>query len=560
MEDDPRHKYINLFCTADESTQNITLQPSAIFRENRFAPVLEDAGAYQFAVARFQIGGERLLPAFVPTIELNQSNPFLTSYKISLSLTTKRRTTPYPLLDLQPILYAQAFTQEGTVGPAVSITCNYVGGTTIDAWKDQINTAIRAIPTTPIISSLLCQTTGIPSNGRLQWGYEALAVTGKGVGVRLWSSNADAGFFGLVRNPVVGVTEPFVVLQAVYPYTSDLYFTQSPEECFQTDAVGPTFTGSYQLVWTPQCTHGNPPIPPISTGFDPMTGSPIPAVQDSSCQQLWAYDYQWVVNNFNYALQKAHENLVARAFAEDVYLVQTAPPFIKFDKATRLFSLYADALSSPTPGYPQGFSQGVEFLSITFNTTLSDLLLLPSSYDDKRNGTLNFLGSSLALQSYPLPVSASFGSPGLVAPASNTQWACITNDSSPLGSGWSPVAALSFQSSFIPVRSETACSPLLYSALSPSAGSLLTSYGSERMLSDFAPDVAESADWRTNTMIYAPTFLRWADMPAENLKLQFLDFGVKWLDCRTGLLQPLFLSPGCYFYAKLVVRRKDIID
>ena len=80
------------------------------------------------------------------------------------------------------------------------------------------------------------------------------------------------------------------------------------------------------------------------------------------------------------------------------------------------------------------------------------------------------------------------------------------------------------------------------------------------MLSDVVPVSGDSSDFRSNSIIYAPTVLRWVDMPAGGFRLDEIDFELGWRNNRTGVVTPIRLNPMASFSAKLLFRRKDIID
>ena len=144
----------------------------------------------------------------------------------------------------------------------------------------------------------------------------------------------------------------------------------------------------------------------------------------------WTYDYQWFVTLFNKALAKAFASSIL-SFDD---LLSSATPFLSYNSSTKLFSIYADPLSTPWKDNPisdpsSGLVQG-SWISIAFNEMLSNLLMLPCSFDLYANAYLNFQTASLTI-------------PGFKQQGVNS-WVTLTNDFSPVGSLWSPVESIVF--------------------------------------------------------------------------------------------------------------------
>jgi hypothetical protein len=230
-----------------------------------------------------------------------------------------------------------------------------------------------------------------------------------------------------------------------------------------------------------------------------------------------------------------------------------------FNAASKTFSLYSDAYCTPSLNaapLSAAFTDYQERLTISFNEFVSNLLMLPASFAAGGVATCNFSQSPLVTTTAN---SYSGGAPPL--PPSGA-WVALSNDWSPTASLWTPVGSIVFTTRVIPVQSESLSAPSVYGAPNDVGGGapVGTSSSSSLILSDVVPVAGDSSDFRSNSIIYAPSVLRWVDMPAGGFRLDEIDFELGWRNNRTGEITPITLNPMASFSAKLLFRRKDIID
>ena len=85
MVQDPHHVYLDLDVTNNDYTANKT-RPYLRFEEIRNTPFLDgDSAEYFCSIVRFTIQTGNSLPVFIPSIVLNQPDPNVTIYTITLT-------------------------------------------------------------------------------------------------------------------------------------------------------------------------------------------------------------------------------------------------------------------------------------------------------------------------------------------------------------------------------------------------------------------------------------------------------------------------------------------
>ena len=125
MRQDPYHVYPGLGVINNDYTANGT-RPYLIFEEIRNTPFLDGDSAEYFCIVRFTIQTGNFLPVFIPGIVLNQPDPNLTMYTITLTCAVvivalnivywpEDNTAPLPALPL----YAQ------DIASTYYYVCNY---------------------------------------------------------------------------------------------------------------------------------------------------------------------------------------------------------------------------------------------------------------------------------------------------------------------------------------------------------------------------------------------------------------------------------------------------
>lgn len=303
-------------------------------------------------------------------------------------------------------------------------------------------------------------------------------------------------------------------------------------------------TATVALQWVPQAAGvSTPPGPNGDRG-------------QARSAAYWCFDYQWFVTILNTALQSAWNTIAADISSQSSggIVVRTKAPYVVYNASSRWFTLYADALSTSGQGKPftsSGIvSPGVQELmtGIQMNELLANLMMFPATYDAQGNATLRFNAAPVV-------------STGVSSASGTDSWVALSNDFSPVASLWSPVGSLVFLTQYFPIRSEVTSAPTVFGGSDIGVGaSQGVGYDSQLILSDVIPNITDASDWRTQTVLYAPTVLRWVDMPCGNLPLDTVDFNLGWRNRFTGEVIPLTLNPMASFGVKVLLRRKDVVD
>jgi hypothetical protein len=537
---DPEHVYVNLSASAGAQTTLYQTDPTAFFREKRNAPLLSDCSKYRLAVARADLQGCRTLPLFIPTINPTTDDPFLTTYKFSLSMNVSSAgATAYPSS-------AFAFSFWLRVTDAASGTVTQPGfpvvgsGTFTDlaSWCALLQTAIRASGAAAGIASVANASVS-PNAGVIQIALDQaidtawIAVSGADIAANAAVPNA----LGLPQSYAAGTWLPFK------PPLPDLgksaHWLGLNWPFIVAEGTVATYTASAVTQWVPQ-VFGSP-VPP----------SPLKSGGQADAVAYWTFDYTWVVALFNKTLRAAWAALESQVQSPFV----SACPVLVFNAASKTFTLYSDSFCTSGLGVTSGSGDVANYsenLTVSLNEFVANLLMLPASFDLFGNATLNFSQSPLATVEAgdvpPVPTSGA--------------WVALTNNFSPTASLWSPIGSIVFTTRVIPVASENVSAPSVYGADGDvgNGAPLGTSSSTSLMLSDVVPASGDSSDFRSNSIIYAPTVLRWVDMPAGGFRLDEIDFELGWRNNRTGVVTPIRLNPMASFSAKLLFRRKDIID
>jgi len=538
---DPEHVYVNLSASAGAQTTLYSTDPVAFFREKRNAPLIGDCSKYRLAVARADLQGCRTLPLFIPTINPTTDDPYLTTYKFSLSMNVSSQGTKvYPTGTF-------AFSFWMRVQNAVTGTLTQPGfpiagsGTFTDltSWAAVLQTAVRASGAGAGVPSVANAVVEGTEDGFLQ-----ITLDGSSEQAFIAASAADLAAnpqifnaLGFPQSYVASTWIPFAPPDVILLKGSHYLSTNWP--FLAIESSGTTYTASAITQWIPQVFGSPTPFSPKASGGQ------------TDAIAYWTFDYNWVVALFNKTIRTAWDALQAQVPSPFV----SACPVLVFNASTKTFTIYADSYGVSGRDTPSGSLTTANYsenLSITFNEFVSNLLMLPATFDLFGNATLNFSQSPL--------VTSSIGDVPPV-PASNA-WVALSSNWSPTASLWSPIGSIVFTTRVIPVASENVSSPSVYGAEGDvgNGAPLGTSSSSALMLSDVVPVAGDSSDFRSSSIVYSPTVLRWIDMPAGGFRLDEIDFELGWRNNRTGVVTPIRLNPMASFSAKLLFRRKDIID
>lgn len=563
----PDNVYINMSASAGSTSTLLSKDPDAFFMQKTNTSVVDDAGDYQFAVIRVDVNGARTLPLFIPSIAsltplgTPNADPNLTNYAVALNFTmlsTAPSVQTYAATDSIGYLLLDCYELDGTptwqTPQVVLVTATDAGVNTPSDLAALLQTIIQAFGVS-VNMNLWSEMTVVADavTGRLVFQTPRVNMgfsidTGYGSPTSVGLTPVNPAAFGM---PYVAGATPYPGTQ-IYPpglwkMTSKNGVLITPNAALMSSQA-PTFasltlTATQSLVWTPAIGGLRPPPPPAAN----------PGYTQTDSVYYWGFDYQHFVDMTNTALKGAWANIVQQVqTANKGAPPLTQCPYIAFNPSSKTFTLYADAWSSPAVGLPPLSSGHVnplatETLQIGLNEMLQNLLMLPAGTTLSTGSTLNFNNSALVQTSRPA--------------ATPMGWAALSNDFSPTGSLWSPIGSLTFMTAHWPVRTEVSTTPTLYGA--DDFGSLQytsTSYDSQQVLSDVIPNISDASDWRCQTTLYAPTVLRWNDMPARGMPIDTIDFRIGWRNARTGAITPLTMNPLASFCAKIRLRRKGVVD
>jgi hypothetical protein len=181
-------------------------------------------------------------------------------------------------------------------------------------------------------------------------------------------------------------------------------------------------------------------------------------------------------------------------------------------------------------------------LSITLNETFANLLAWGGgTYDASGAATLGF-------QNAIYPDDAKTG--GLVR---------FSSEYTATGNGWSPVGAILFTTGLFPTRAEIVSAPHVQGS-DGLVGGFNSTADTSQVISDVINPASDASDYNAFPIIYVPTLIRWCDMPSGKRLLDIIDFKLKWRNGITNEEYEIYLNPGSFFSAKVLLQRRDISD
>lgn len=516
--------YINLSSSATSSSTELSIDPVASFSESRNQSILEDVGQYSMAIVRAALQGQRNFPLLIASIVPGQSDPFLTVYKLRLTLAIGVPLT-YVAPNWQTIsrrLVVRVFDGSDKQVEVATITIKDPAG----VYPGPLSTAADVATATTARFAL--QSPSIPF-------IRALVVTAVAVG------GNDTLVF-TPGAPPVGATWP-----------SGYYFSVEPSGESTADEfwgfAGPTSveysTGPEPLTMPFPCSYN--PNSGYSNVFDsgiislewesqvsgtPAPRTPIPA-QDDGDTSYWMYDYSWWSYLYNKTLQRAYDAIVIQATTAGVEL-QLECPFVYYEPSTRSFVLNTTPASVAGPTWG-----GRETLGMWQNEELANMMAYPGTYDLRGDQTIIWNSARLSPSESYLQLRPDY-------PATANGWSPVGSIVFMAGGGWG-------------MRQEVMSAPRLYGLSSSgdvSGSNSNSSNDTAQIMSDVIPAVSDGSDYNAYQIIYAPNVIREVELTAKGLPLRDLDFSVAWRNAKTGRLLPVTLNPSASMSVKIMLRRK----
>ena len=139
-QNDQNHVYLNLsIINGDTSDQANSNPQKCVFSEVRTTPIVADASEWDASVVRFSANGTgRLLPLFIPLVQLEQTDPNLTIYSVSVKSAGGnwiQKYIQFNTSNLQSPLPSPPLLQQ-------DISSQYYYVRTYSEWLVMVNTAI----------------------------------------------------------------------------------------------------------------------------------------------------------------------------------------------------------------------------------------------------------------------------------------------------------------------------------------------------------------------------------------------------------------------------------
>lgn len=529
--ENPARVYINLSTSANGSSVFAALDPTASYRESRSQPIVADISQYKFGVVRVNLTGNRNFPLLIPDIKAGQPNPWLTNYQMTLSLTCKNLGA-FTINTVPPVAAAPKYFGIRTFVNNVLQNEDMVY--CYDLPGPALNTAAA------VAASLQAQ---IQAGGTLRGDevLKSLTVTA-GVDSRLtfysdkiatnpdyysWSFTVEPGADGSMQ--YFGFLNTFPQSGLVNNFEGS---TTLPYPCSYTITPGTPGSGvlscTQNMMWETQ------------EPFQPTPPPPIPAPQPS--QAYWLYDYSWFVRLFQKQINAiwsgptfdGSPSLIQQATARG-YEIASFPPTVSYDVDKRKFVLTVNKNIVGTT------FDGNELLTVTLNETFANLLAWGGgTYDINGSATLGFQNANYSKAE----------SEGLVL---------FTSEYTATGNGWSPVGAILFTTGLFPTRAEIVSAPHVQGA-DGLIGGFNSTADTSQVISDVINPASDASDYNAFPIIYVPTLIRWCDMPSGRRLLDIIDFKLKWRNGITNEEYDIYLNPGSFFSAKVILQRRDISD
>lgn len=530
--ENPARVYINLSTSANGSSVFAALDPTASYRESRSQPIVADISQYKFGVVRVNLTGNRNFPLLIPDIKAGQPNPWLTNYQMTISLACKELgavtiNTVTPVATTPKYFGIRTYVNDVLENEDM-VSCYDFPGPALNsaaAVAASLQEQIRAggvVRDDPVLKNIIVTVSGstlmfsspdIEDGSLTNWRYTV-------------EPGADGSmlYFGFLN------TFPQVALMNDYAGNITL-----PFPCSYTLTVGAPGTGilscTQNMIWETQ------------EPFQPTPPPPIPAPQPS--QAYWLYDYSWFVSLFQKQINRIWSGptsdgslsiIQQAALANPDYTIPSKCPIVRYDVDKRRFVLEVDGR---TVGKS---SNGNVALTVTLNETFANLLAWGGgTYDSSGAATLGFQNAT-----YP---------PG----AETGESVLFTSEYSATGNGWSPVGAILFTTGLFPTRAEIVSAPHVQGA-DGLIGGFNSTADTSQVISDVINPASDASDYNAYPIIYVPTLIRWCDMPSGRRLLDIIDFKLKWRNGITNEENEIYLNPGSFFSAKVILQRRDISD
>ena len=498
--------YYNASIQSTNATDTVPkYDPQVVFQETRSQPLINDAEDFQFSIVRFALNGaNKSCPLWIPRIQ------------------------------------EQATTPPGTVqvGQGVAMTVNPLGGTPAQIISGALPNNLQCLQNTSG-QLVVSYKNNVPPAQQVPFDLKisgALATQcGFSVGNAPFNGSGSASYTGSAGSVVFGGSAD----TTIYSVTMTAKFgatVYTSDETF--------------LIWFPDNVNTPAPPPPYNK-------------QDFSSDYYYSYSFDKFCVMFNSAVQVAVDDAWAKAIAGGETLPANPPqgfyPFLKYDPATRLFSAYAlaeswgaGALDATTQGQWNFFmNTNLEGLLSNWDTDYYSANTVPGLFNE-----LQFYDKSgpsgQRINTVLLPPTTS----GPTPPTQQLYWVNTQNYPS-TGSIWSPVDAIVFTSSFIPVAKEQMGTPYVFVTDNVGYANPVSPSAFQQIIGDVQIDLSSGAQAGREFILYNPTAeYRMSDMSRTNSEIRNLDIQVWWRNRYDNNLYPLRLTNNASASFKFMFRRR----
>ena len=288
------------------------------------------------------------------------------------------------------------------------------------------------------------------------------------------------------------------------------------------------------VIWNPQNAFAELPSAPNQT---------YNKLQDNSTGYYYCFNYTYVVQLIQAALDQAHANLVAANPA----VIASHAPIIIWNTDSNTAGIYAE--SAFYDNYPAGIVANP--ITIYFNSALANLLPSFVAINYGTVGVTNGKNYGLAIanfngsQTIYLPTSA---------PSASQYVATTVFQEYSTVSSWTPISSIVFTSATLPIVPNQLSAPLIFA----DGGIVYAGDGNNanfaQVISDF---VADNGVYKPS-LLYTPTQLRLIDL-FGNQPISQIDISVFWKS-KLGEFFPLQLNSGGSCSIKVLFTKKGSIS
>jgi len=479
------------------------------FNESRDAPIVRNAENFEFSIIRFSMNGpNKNLPLFIPVIQTNgfafpfQGNPDLTVYYVSV---------PYQRTWAYTDIFGLNRTRTFTIAP---------GSTPLVYRSETVNTAVAPRPLVPALGI-----TRQDLSSRYYWVYTYKHMVDL---VNETIQNAMQETFNTFRttwlaDATIATAFPYASFNAfLADHDSPIVKYNEDTQLFEIYGDTRAFNVATQLDSTINPVTGLPtgtnvPIPAFVAPVVPVP--PLAAALPQSAPYLRLF--------FNSNLYGLFCN-----FKNTYFNATTGSPL--------LFPLTPLPITIPT---------GPAAVTPTLYT--NEILFTNENYTNILNNNPTLQGSNAV----PPPA---FNPYFLIPPTKQHLYWVVKQDYGSTSSLWSPIAAIVFTSTLLPVKNEYTASPLLLGNNNVTGSSASTA-AFQPIITDFVIDqqYEKAHGWRDFTLYEPSAEYRMVSMQSSHDEIRNIDIQAFWKYRLTGELIPLTMFNTSDVNIKMMFRKKD---